>query len=158
MADCCHVTRVRPSKIIDSLHVNALPPQIYEAAVWQEGKDWRVILGSAFHLCSPALLHFICSGFKFTHKREVSSMPSPSPLLNPWPDYVAQLPELQWQIEKNTCSSRQQISLICFVFEWFCCYLAMPQPTKWASVLRVLKSAFLLWSLLEAVDQLVHAL
>lgn len=36
-------------------------------------------------------------------------MPSPSPLLNPWPDYVAHLPELQWQIEKNTCRSRKQI-------------------------------------------------
>lgn len=112
-------TRLYPLKFIDSLHVNALPPQIYEAVVWQEGTDWQVIVGSAFQLCSPVLLHFICSGFTFTHKREVSSMPSPSPLLNPWPDYVAQLPELQWQVEKNTCRSRQQISLICFVFDWF---------------------------------------
>lgn len=64
---------------------------------------WCSFSVSAVALCSPT-------------KREVSSMPSPSPLLNPWPDYVAQLPELQWQIERNTCRSRQQISLICFLF------------------------------------------
>lgn len=54
----------------------------------------------------------------FYPQREVSSMPSPSPLLNPWPDYVAHLPELQWQIEENTCRSSKQISLICFYYDF----------------------------------------
>lgn len=114
--DCCHVYPHASLEDdislmdFDSFHINALPPRFWEAVVRRAGSR---------SLCSLVLLQLICSGFIFTHKREVSSMPSPSPLLNPWPDYVAQLPELQWQIEKNTCRSRKQITCFVFVFLFF---------------------------------------
>lgn len=114
---------------LDPFHVNALPSRTREAVVWQTGLDQtpcrlvgRLALQPGAPLADLWWIYFL------SQKREVSSMPAPSPLLNPLTWLCSAISWLAMtNREKNThthtCRARKQIICFCwfdFVVIWWC--------------------------------------